>query len=86
MAQLAVLLAPVVEPYTMKFPLKTLAPVAAHPWFAYSFEKVGVHQSITQATLLQTSAQVGIQEFLPDWTLIKKLITAPWLQGVYAVL
>ena len=43
MPQLAVLLAPVVEPYTMKFPLKTLAPVAAHPWFAYSFEKVGVH-------------------------------------------
>ena len=42
MVQLAVLLAPVVEPYTMKFPLKTLAPVAAHPWFAYSFEKVGV--------------------------------------------
>ena len=42
MDQLAVLLAPVVEPYTMKFPLKTLAPVAAHPWFAYSFEKVGV--------------------------------------------
>ena len=34
----------------------------------------------------QTIAQVGIQEFLPDWTLIKKLITAPWLQGVYAVL
>ena len=39
------LLAPVVEPYTMKFPLKTLAPVAAHPWFAYSFEKVGVHHT-----------------------------------------
>ena len=82
------LLAPVVEPYTMKFPLKTLAPVAAHPWFAYSFEKVGVHHTtcMTQATLLQPIAQVGIQEFLPDWTLIKKLITAPWLQGVYAVL
>ena len=45
MVQLAVLLAPVVEPYTMKFPLKTLAPVAAHPWFAYSFEKVGLHHT-----------------------------------------
>ena len=77
------LLAPVVEPYTMKFPLKTLAPVAAHPWFAYSFEKVGV---TTQAALFTDHCQVGIQEFLPDWTLIKKLITAPWLQGVYAVL
>ena len=64
----AILLAPVVEPYTMTFPLKHVAPLAAHPWFAYSFESVGV------------------QEFLPNWALIRKLVTAPWLQAVYAIL
>ena len=64
----AILLAPVVEPYTMTFPLKHVAPLAAHPLCAYSFESFGV------------------QEFLPDWALIRKLITAPWLQAVYAIL
>ena len=28
----------------------------------------------------------GLQEFLPDWGLISKLITAPWLQSVYAIM
>ena len=64
----AILLAPVVEPSNMTFPLKHVAPLAAHPLFAYSFETV------------------GIQEFLPDWALIRKLVTAPWLQAVYAIL
>ena len=66
MAQLAVLLAPVVEPYTMKFPLKTLAPVAAHPWFAYSFEKVGV---------LHTS--YVINRPLPRWVSRSFSLTGP---------
>ena len=64
----AILLAPVVEPYTMTFPLKHVAPLATHPWIVYSFESFGV------------------QEFLPDWALVRKLITAPWLQAVYAIL
>ena len=64
---IAILLAPVVEPYTMTFPLKHMVPVTNHPLFVYGFETM------------------GIQEFLPNWTFIKKLITAPWLQAVYAV-
>jgi len=64
----AILLAPVVEPCNMSFPLKLVAPLAAHPLFAKSFESF------------------GIQEFFPDWTVIKKIMTAPWLQSVYAVL
>ena len=68
MVKVAVLLAPVVEPYTMKSSLKLLAPAASQRWFAKGFESV------------------GIQEFLPNWTFIRKLVTAPWLQSVYAVL
>ena len=64
--KVALLLAPVVEPCTMKSPLKHLAPAASQRWFALGFESV------------------GIQEFLPDWTFIRKLVTAPWLQSVYA--
>ena len=68
MVKVAILLAPVVEPYTMKSNLKLLAPAASQKWFAKGFESV------------------GIQEFLPDWTFMRKLVTAPWLQSVYAAL
>ena len=67
MVQLAVLLAPVVEPYTMKFPLKTLAPVAAHPWFAYSFEKVGV----------RLTSYVTNRPLLPRWVSRSFSLTGP---------
>ena len=66
LVRLAVLLAPVAEPSTMRSPLKYLARLSTVA--GASFESL------------------GLQEFLPDWRLIRKLITAPWLQSVYAVM
>lgn len=64
---LAILLAPVVEPYSMKNPvLQFLAP--AHGVFMTGLETIGV------------------REFVPNWTILQKLVTVPWLQFVYAVL
>jgi len=64
---LAILLAPVVEPCSMRNPvMKLLAP--AHNVFMAGLERI------------------GIQEIIPDWTILQKLITVPWLQFVFAVL
>ena len=29
--------------------------------------------------------KVGFAEFVPNWSMLRKLITAPWLQAFYAV-
>ena len=64
---LAILLAPVVEPCSMKNPLmQLLAP--AHGVFMTGLETIGV------------------QEIIPNWTVLQKLMTVPWLQFVFAIL
>ena len=64
---LAILLAPVVEPCNMRNPvMQLLAP--AHSVFMAGLERIGV------------------QEIIPDWSVLQKLITVPWLQFVFAVL
>ena len=64
---LAILLAPVVEPCNMRNPvMQLLAP--AHSVFMAGLERIGV------------------QEIIPDWSALQKLITVPWLQFVFAVL
>ena len=65
--ELAILLAPVVEPCTMKNPLAQLI-APAHGVFKTGLETIGV------------------QEIIPNWTIIQKLVTVPWLQFVYAIL
>ena len=62
---LTILLAPVVEPATMKSPIKLLAP-------AYRY-------------IAQGCNKVGFTEFVPNWTMLRRVITAPWLQALYAV-
>ena len=64
--KLAVLLAPVIDPSTMRSPIKHLAQVS-------HFVGAGFQS-------------FGLEEFLPNWSLIKKLITCPWLQCVYAIM
>ena len=65
--ELAILLAPVVEPCTMKNPLAQLI-APAHGVFKTGLETIGV------------------QEIIPNWTIIQKLVTVPWLQFLYAIL
>ena len=61
---MAVLLAPMVAPASMRSPLKHLAKVSRLA--GASFESL------------------GMEEFLPNWNFIRKMMTAPWLQSVYA--
>jgi hypothetical protein len=63
---LAILLAPVVEPCSMKNWARFLAP--AHGVFMAGLETIGV------------------QEIIPNWTIIQKLVTVPWLQFVFAIM
>ena len=64
---LAILLAPVVEPCKMRnIAMQVLAP-------AYS-------------VFMAALETIGIQEIIPDWTPLQKLITVPWLQFLFAVL
>ena len=64
--KLAVLLAPVIDPSTMRSPIKHLAKVSTVAGAGFQ--------------------SFGIEEFLPNWSLVKKLITCPWLQSVYAIM
>ena len=64
---LAILLAPVVEPCSMKNPLaRFLAPAHGVFW-----------------TGLET---IGVQEIIPNWTIVQKLVTVRWLQFVFAIM
>ena len=64
--ELAVLLAPVIDPSTMRSPIRHLAKVSTLAGAGFE--------------------SFGLEEFLPNWSLVKKLITAPWLQSVYAIM
>ena len=35
--------------------------------------------------IAQGCNRLGFTEFVPNWTMLRRLITAPWLQALYAV-